>query len=65
MNHTSKDCHPQGYDGIKGDALRMPRPSQMLDSGECSPERHAGKGMVWLEPGEAILTKSILIQVVK
>lgn len=33
----------------------MLRPSQTLGSGECSPEKHAGKKVVWLsELGEAI-----------
>ena len=44
----------QGYDGVKGDAQWMLRPSQTLDSGECSTEKHAGKRRVWLELGEAI-----------
>ena len=44
----------QGYEGVKGDAQWMLRPSQTLDSGECSTEKHAGKRRVWLELGEAI-----------
>lgn len=32
----------------------MLRPSQTLGSGECSPEKHAGKKVVWSELGEAI-----------